>query len=390
MNVLLISDCGVKYGASKSFKRLICNIRQIDPNINIYVLLSKKAEEISEELRSYGCIVEVVPFYSYIQDIPYSKSLIIPKYLIRGVEYLCGRIVGTILAKKRLNFSNIDIIHSNSVREDIGELLSKEYKIPLICHIREYGDIDFHSYSYRRNYIKLINNTCVRCLAVSESVRQHWIKKGLDADKVYTLYNGVGLGRKNENAVTKDSGNKISIIMVGSLIEAKGQIEMIEAINLLPDYIKKSITVDIFGDGRYRYFKRLKRLIDKYGLNKVIILKGYKKDVSEDIGNYAIGLNCSRAEAFGRVTAEYMMAGLAVIASNTGANPEIIKNGVSGLLYKQGDSKDLAQKIQYLIMHKDFLRDLAQRGKEEAISRFNERLSAENVIKQYYEIVSQK
>ena len=61
--------------------------------------------------------------------------------------------------------------------------------------------------------------------------------------------------------------------------------------------------------------------------------------------NYNIGLMCSKKEGFGRVTVEYISAGLYVIASNTGANPEIIKKEF-GELYKYGDTKDLINKIK--------------------------------------------
>ena len=61
----------------------------------------------------------------------------------------------------------------------------------------------------------------------------------------------------------------------------------------------------------------------------------------------------SKNEAFGRVTVEYMLQNLAVIASDAGANSEIIENGVSGLLYRLGDVDDLARKMIMYLEDKD-------------------------------------
>ena len=75
---------------------------------------------------------------------------------------------------------------------------------------------------------------------------------------------------------------------------------------------------------------------------------GYREDVCSLLHEYDCGVMCSRSEGFGRVTAEYMMAGLPVIASDTGANPELVNEGQTGLFYRWGDTSDLAKKIEML------------------------------------------
>lgn len=51
---------------------------------------------------------------------------------------------------------------------------------------------------------------------------------------------------------------------------------------------------------------------------------GHRSDVNQLLQDAHIAVMASRCEAFGWVTVEYMMSGLAVIVSNTGANPEIV------------------------------------------------------------------
>ena len=57
-------------------------------------------------------------------------------------------------------------------------------------------------------------------------------------------------------------------------------------------------------------------------------------------------------EAFGRVTAEGMMAGKIVIGSNTGGTAELIgRNEQRGYLYIWNNPDELAEKIKYVISH---------------------------------------
>jgi hypothetical protein len=88
-------------------------------------------------------------------------------------------------------------------------------------------------------------------------------------------------------------------------------------------------------------------------------------------------LMCSRCEALGRVTIEAMLLGKAVIGANTGGTPELITNGVTGLLYQYGDIEDLKRAIRQLAA------DRALRARLGAAARaFAERQFAQNAAAQ--------
>ena len=91
----------------------------------------------------------------------------------------------------------------------------------------------------------------------------------------------------------------------------------------------------------------------------------------------------SKAEGFGRVTVEYMYAGLAVIASDTGANPEIIDDGVNGLLYHYNDAQSMASKLVLLINNARYRETIAERGKVTVTNRFTPQINAKNIFDIY-------
>ena len=73
-----------------------------------------------------------------------------------------------------------------------------------------------------------------------------------------------------------------------------------------------------------------------------------------------VALMCSRAEAFGRVTVEAMKASLPVCGTDSGGTPEIVIDGVNGLLFEPGSSASLASALVRLEADENFRETLAR------------------------------
>ena len=386
MRILLIGDGDIKYGASHSLIQMATALRETQ-NDDVTVLLNKESQ-VAQELRDNGCRVEIAFYAPYYQPFP-SKLWKLPlKYIIRGLQYCYGRIIAIKATQHIMENCNYDIIHSNSSREDISAILSEHYHIPMVRHIRVFGDRDFKCYSYRRNYIQLMNRTSARLIAVSNSVKEHWIEKGIEEEKIITIYNGVDsiccrTRQKNLN------GQIFKLIMAGSIIENKGQLQAVEAVikaNVKQD--KMRIFLDIIGDGDDQYTRRIIRTIEENSMEGRIKLLGYKTNVMQLLSNYDAGVVCSKDEAFGRVTAEYMMAGLPVIASNTGANMELIREGREGLFYNYGNTDDLAEKM---IKLGNSIEDYDSRLIHAyAVENYSSEVNAEQIHEVYKEIVGRQ
>ena len=77
-------------------------------------------------------------------------------------------------------------------------------------------------------------------------------------------------------------------------------------------------------------------------------------------------------ETFGLVIAEAMRAGTAVIGTNAGGVPEMIKHGDTGLLIEPGDAAGLADAIERLATDPPLRERLAACGKAFADEHFSE------------------
>ena len=82
-------------------------------------------------------------------------------------------------------------------------------------------------------------------------------------------------------------------------------------------------------------------------------------------------VNPAISEGFGIATVEAMLCELPVICSNSGSLPELIRDGVEGLLFRPMDEESLSQKILCLYKSKDLQRSLGKSARKSALKRFN-------------------
>jgi hypothetical protein len=78
-----------------------------------------------------------------------------------------------------------------------------------------------------------------------------------------------------------------------------------------------------------------------------------------------------------------MMGGCLVIGSNTGGTIELINNKKTGLLYQCGDIDDLAAKIEYAILNKKEMKEIAENGQKYMLENMTARANAERIFKVY-------
>lgn len=388
MHILYIADSDTRYGAFHSLFQLVSEMKKIEDTIQISVVVDRHSDRTSD-FRQIGCLVYRIGYEPFIQAMPYRHWKFPIKFLLHGARYIQGRIFALRELEQQMDLKSIDIIHSNSSREDLGAALSAKYGIPLVWHIREFGDLDFGCFSYRKNYISFMNQSAAEFIAISEAVKEHWIHKGISKEKIIRIYNGVDKNPRIKHKYPQ-KGDVIHFIMLGSLHETKGHEQLIKAIALLPGQGKERVRLDIAGDGSEAYKRKLLHLISVNHLEKNIRLLGYRKDFYQKLSRYDCGMVCSKSEGFGRVSAEYMMAGLPVIASDTGANPELVKNYDNGLLYRYNDVADLAAKMNCLLNHESKIEEMGRHAYRCALQKYTASANAFHIYQEYKKIIEEQ
>ena len=252
--------------------------------------------------------------------------------------------------KKQLDFSEISLIVSNSSVIDFGAYLHKKLSIPHIWYLREFGDLDFNILSYIQNLPRYIDVNSDGIIAVSNAVAQYWMKRGI-TKKIEVIYDGVVDKCNPRSLSAKDSVVKIA--MCGRLSPAKGQFLALQALSCLPKKILDKIHLDFFGEGESENDLREQTKIKN--LERHVSFKGFSSNLDAELDNYDVGLNLSKAEAFGRTTLEYMSHALFVIGTNSGGTPELLRNTDYGTLIGPNNPEQLAQAIANYCLHRSEL-----------------------------------
>jgi glycosyltransferase involved in cell wall biosynthesis len=146
-----------------------------------------------------------------------------------------------------------------------------------------------------------------------------------------------------------------------------------------------NIRIHLIGGAQEAYLKKIFDYIDSEELKEYVLYHGHMEDVHGLMSRMDIGLMCARDEAFGRVTVEYMLHGIPVIASNSGANSELVIPGISGDLYELYNPVDLAGKIEKFINNPDLIEETGKSACEFAIANF----TSEKNTREIYQVIEE-
>jgi len=114
------------------------------------------------------------------------------------------------------------------------------------------------------------------------------------------------------------------------------------------------------------------------GLSKTVLFLGRRNDVPSVLVSCDLFVLPSWAEGLPNSVLEAMAAGLPVVATRVGGIPEVIEDGVSGLLVAPRDSHALAIAILQVLKNERLAKQLGRSAKERVYTQFNfERLLSE-------------
>ena len=193
--------------------------------------------------------------------------------------------------------------------------------------------------------------------AVADSVRE------TRANVIYA-----GIDSCSDPPLPPASGDPIRIGVLARLVPLKKIEAVIEAHAKLAS-MGLQIETEICGQGPAE--PALRRLAGSLGLNGSIRFLGWRKDTTTLLKNWHLLAMPSMHEAFGIAALEAMAAGRAVIASRVGGVPELVEDGVSGILIPAGDSDALAESIRTLALDRARLSKMGYEGWKRAHALFS-------------------
>lgn len=223
-------------------------------------------------------------------------------------------------------------------------------------------------------------------LCYTERAKRVLIQERVDESKIRVIKLGVDLNRFKPTSRKKKQ--RLTILFVGRLIKEKGILDLLQSFFYLKKEGFKDLKLEIVGEGTLE--KEIKRKIKFFGLsNKIKITSKDYKDMPLVYQNADIFVLPSKKtktweEQYGMVLIEAMASGLPIIASKSGAIPEIIDS--TGLFFNEGDVNHLTKQLINLITNKDLRKKLGKMGRDRAEKMFDCRKTARGIEEIYREI----
>jgi glycosyltransferase involved in cell wall biosynthesis len=291
-----------------------------------------------------------------------------------------------------LRAGNVDLVHAHQCTPWFYAALAR-----VVCNkprllLEEHGR--FHP-EVRNPLRILVNCLLIRRLtqafvAVSADIRERLATyEGLERDAIRVVYNGarplpaVSVSERTALRAELGFGDRNFVIgTVGRLDPIKNLPLLLRAFRILLSR-HASLHLLIVGDGPER--SRIERLIREQRLESAVTLTGFRGDARRLLTAFDLFTMTSFSEGTSMALLEAMSAGLPVAVSRVGGNPEILRDGETGLLFASDDIGALVAALERLYMD-DGLR---QRLATAAQAEFRERFSFDAMIDQYSKLYSE-
>lgn len=220
---------------------------------------------------------------------------------------------------------------------------------------------------------------CDHVIAISDFVRQEALAHGVRSERVATIRNPVRQpplpGAGTREAVRAELGIAPDVLLLGIIARLdpeKGQRETLHALALA---IREhpGLQLLVVGDEtpwHPGYGAGLAALAAEIGISDHVHFLGRRSDVPRLLAALDVFVHPSRREPFGLAVAEASAAGLPVVAYTEGGTPEIVRNGVTGLLSAPEDLQGLARSLTRLAGDPGYARALGQAGRSLMAAEF--------------------
>ncbi|MFI3163927.1 MAG: glycosyltransferase family 4 protein [Bacillota bacterium] len=369
-------------GGVQSFLDLIELL--VPMGVDPYVVVSEPWQ-LTEELDRRGIAYITAKMYRPFVGVDKKSKFYRLKCIVKSIF----NSVSTIKAIKFFKSNKVKLIHVNSQFCGlVGIHVSNYLKIPYVYHIREFLSKDFNvKFINHAKATKLIGNANA-VVAISDAIMKFEQERHTDAN-IVKIYNGINYDKfclSNNDA--KFNNVVVSLVIVGRVCESKGQIDAVKAVDILQKQYHKNVKLYIVGcEGNGAYEDMLRDFVKGREMENNVEFVEFTNNPEEIVQKCDIGLMCSRNEAFGRVTIEYMMSGLLTVGANAGGTVELINDEETGLLYEVKNAEDLANKINWVIDNPSAAKQITENGTKNAVDNFSINNTANRVCSLYNAII---
>ncbi len=233
---------------------------------------------------------------------------------------------------------------------------------------------------YGRIYLQPIFNNVDIFLAMSEDMKKDMIKLGCPEEKIIVHYYGSDTTRFQYQDRSYEQKDKIKILFCGRLAPKKAPYLILYALKKLEEMEANLPQWELIIVGEGPLKEKLFSIVNEYKWNNRVIFRGHiphhEQRLVDEYKNADIYIQPSitangEKEGIPGTLVEAMSSGLPCIATYHAGIPSIIEDKVHGLLFRENDVYELAEKIKLLISDNKLREYLGKNAAKKAIIELN-------------------
>lgn len=269
-----------------------------------------------------------------------------------------------------------DIVHTHSSKAGLlGRIAARIAGIKHIIHT-PHGHIFYGYYGKIISYLFILFERWAatfseRIITLTDAGKQEHIRYHIAPEgKFVTIHSGIELdylySYQGKKSIREEFGIDENDKLVGTiarLVPIKGHEFLIKAAPLVTQHHPKT-TFLIVGDGPLR--EKLQKLSEKLRIADRIIFCGMRDDIPSLLKGMDLFVLPSLNEGMGRVLVEAMAFGKLIVAAKVGGIPEVIEDGITGLLVPPAKPDALAEAICHIISNPEMAAKLAKNASQQA------------------------
>lgn len=321
-------------------------------------------------------------------------------------EYPIDHLYGYKTFQQQLKFSRslarrrIQIVHSYNFYSNVFCVPAARYaRVPCVASIRDLGVYMTPMQCRVQNWICRLADVV---LVNAEAIRRWMLDQGFPERKLRVIRNGVDFSRfqgmEDRGALRQELGiprNAPIVLLLSRLDSNKGVDYFIEA---APQIIKRCPDAHFLVVGEGRLFdvnngfqtdvalsKKLQERTLRLGMADRIHFTGMRSDVPDILAMSTVSVLPSFSEGISNTLLESMAAGVAVVATNVGGTPEVIRNGHDGLLIPPGDVRAIADAVSSILVNPLLATQLGVQGRKRVAKSF----TYDNMVHQTQEVYTE-
>lgn len=290
-----------------------------------------------------------------------------------------------------LRRQSIDILHAHLFEPSvIGLQAGVLARTPMRIMTRHYSD--YHTRINKRWHVRLdqlCTQLCKRVIAVSEHTAEHMItEESAPPEKIRVVLNGIDFERVKVSG--PDASERIRrefdvkdaylLLIAARLHSEKGYEYLFRAMPQIKQKADRPVMLLVAGRGTFE--KEYRQQVRELGCEDSVRFLGFRKDLPDLMTSADLFVLPSVAEAFGLVLTEAIYLGTPVVATRVGGIPEIVDNGIDGLLVPPANNTALADAVVSLLTNPQRRAEMSGAGREKIVRRFQ----FEAMVRAYEEI----